>query len=106
MIVIGFLIAATVATLVRWQLVERLHRPAGTLLVNLLGAAALGWLSESTATTHTILGVAALGSLTTFSTLLIEILDLWSENRRHALAYIAVTIIGGVGAAWLGLRLA
>ncbi len=105
MIVVGFLVAAAAGTLVRWQATERLPRPAGTFFVNLVGAALLGWLSGSSEATQTVIGVAAIGSLTTFSTLLVELLDLWSSRRLLAVGYGLATVIGGVGVAWIGLTL-
>jgi CrcB protein len=104
-IALAFLGAAAVGTLTRWRLSAALPPPTGTLVANLIGAFALGWLSGSPTTTDTILGVAALGSFTTFSTLVIEILQLSRTRPGQALRYAAVTVIGGVGLAWVGLGL-
>ena len=105
MIALAFLGAAAAGTLGRWGLSAMLPPPAGTLVANLVGAFALGWLGGSAATTDTVLGVAALGSLTTFSTLALELVELARTRPRIALLYGAVTIVGGVGLAWLGLVL-
>lgn len=106
MMILGFATAAAIGTLLRWRLSELLPRPTGTLLANLAGAFLLGWLSGSSGSAHTILGVAAIGSLTTFSTLMIELLELGRDRPRAASVYVVVTIVGGIGLAWLGLTLA
>ena len=105
MTALAFVIAATAGTIGRWQLAERLPRPTGTLVANLAGAFAIGWLSGASETTRTIAGIAAIGSLTTFSTLVVEILELWSQRRGRAMLYASTTFVGGVALAWLGLRL-
>lgn len=105
MIVLAFVGAAAAGTLTRWQLSTVLPPPTGTLVANLTGAFALGWLGGSSATTDTILGVAALGSLTTFSTLVIEILQLARTRPGPAVLYAATSVVGGVGLAWVGLTL-
>lgn len=106
MIVLAFVVAAAAGTLARWGLGATLPPPSGTLLANLAGAFALGWLSGSSSGTETVVGVAALGSLTTFSTLVIELLELARSRPRQAAAYATATFVGGIGLAWLGLRLA
>lgn len=105
MIVVAFLGAAAAGTLTRWRLSAAFRPPKGTLVANLVGAFALGWLSGSSATADTVLGVAAIGSLTTFSTLAIEILQLARTRPGTAVLYAAVTVVGGVGLAWIGLSL-
>ncbi len=106
MIVGAFVVVAAVATLVRWQLGEWLPRPTGTFVANMVGAFVLGWVSGSSDSTDTIVGVAALGSLTTFSTLSLELVELWPVRRSAAAGYLALTVAAGVGLAWLGLALA
>ena len=105
MTAVGFAVAAVAGTLLRWPLAERLPRPTGTLVANLAGAFVLGWLSGASETTRTVAGIAAIGSLTTFSTLMVELLDLWSRRPRLASLYGVVTFVGGIGVAWLGLQL-
>lgn len=105
MIALAFLGAAAAGTLGRWGLSATLPPPTGTLVANLVGAFALGWLGGSSPTSDTVLGVAALGSLTTFSTLALELVELARTRPRIALLYGSVTLVGGVGLAWLGLRL-
>jgi hypothetical protein len=50
--------------------------------------------------------LGGLGAFTTFSAVMVELLDLWRERRRDAIVYLAATFIGGIGLAWLGLSLA
>lgn len=105
--IVGFGGAAALGALARWQLgAHRLPRSAATLLVNVLGAFALGLLDSWTGPELTVVGVGGLGAFTTFSTLTDDIVELWSSNRRLAIAYVGATIVGGIGAAALGLAAA
>lgn len=106
MILAGFAAAAAAGGLLRWIAAIRLPPPLGTLTVNLAGSFLLGLLAGAGPATRTIAGVAFLGSCTTFSTLAAELHDLAEQGRWPAVAYGAVTLGGGVGLAWLGLRLA
>jgi len=100
-------IAAT-ATVVRWQLGRLLNRelPWGTFFVNTLGsflmgvAVARGWENIG------LIGGAALGSFTTFSTFAAEAVTQWStaDGRRTAVTYVGSTIVFGVVAAVVGLQ--
>lgn len=106
MTAIGFLAAAGVATVLRVAASARLNResfPWGTLAVNVLGSFALGLLAGAGETTTVILAGGALGSLTTFSTLAVEIVELWRRNRCRALTYAGASLVGGVAAAFLGV---
>ncbi len=105
MIVVGFLAAAVGGTLARWQLAERLPRPSGTFVANLTGSFLLGLLAGAGTDSGLLFGVAGLGSFTTFSTIMVEVIDLWTSDRRRAMLYLALTLVGGVASAWLGLRL-
>ena len=106
MTAIGFLAAAGVATLLRVMASTRLNRetfPYGTLAVNVVGSFALGLLAGAGQATMVILASGALGSLTTFSTLAVETVDLWRRNRWRAVGYAAASLAGGVAAAYLGV---
>ncbi len=100
---IGFATLAGAGTLVRWDLAGRLPRPMGTLLVNLAGTFALGASSGLGSLGATLVGTAALGALTTFSTLMLELVELWETDRRRSVIYGLATAAGGLAAAWLGL---
>jgi fluoride exporter len=85
--------------------------PVSTLLINSVGAFALGlvvsrlwrrvpaWLRAG-------LGAGLLGSFTTFSALAVSLVSLSSANEwMLALLYLVASIALGLAAAWAGLRL-
>ena len=79
--------------------------PFGTLAVNLTGAMLLGFFAGLALSPHVALlaGTAFVGSYTTFSTWMLETQRL-SEERQvvSAFANIAVSVVLGLTAAWLG----
>jgi CrcB protein len=84
--------------------------PWSTLVVNLFGSLVLGFvvaasLSRSAPSRYTrpLLGTGFCGGLTTFSTFSVEV-DLLLRAGRLATAagYVAVSVLGGLAAAWLG----
>ena len=79
--------------------------PFGTLVVNLSGAIILGLLTGLALNSEQALlaGTAAVGSYTTFSTWMLETQRM-AEERQHrkVIANIAVSLVLGVAAAWLG----
>jgi CrcB protein len=81
---------------------------AGTLLVNLVGSFVLG-LSVSAGLSGSWLGLVGTGfcgALTTFSSFALEVWEAWvDEERRHALANVALSLLLGVLAAWAGWSL-
>lgn len=104
-----FVLAAAIGTLVRHLAHERLPQapvPVGILAVNLAGSFLLGLLAGWDPPGATVVGKAGLGALTTFSTFAAQAVSLGSRGRRWAVAYIAVSVIGGILLAWCGLRLA
>lgn len=108
MIALAFLALAAVGALGRWAM-SRINRPdwpGGTLAVNLGAAFVLGLLHGSGADTRTLMGVGLLGSYSTFSTVMLELVDVRSHaGARTAGSYLAITVVGGVGLAYVGLRL-
>ncbi len=86
------------------------HFAFGTLLVNVLGCLALGFLLElersTTLVSHPIrllLAVGFLGAFTTFSTFGYETLRFWQNGAGHlALLNIAANLGLGLGAVWCG----
>lgn len=88
-----------------------LDLPIGTFLVNLAGSFALGvlvarvwpvapeWLRVG-------LGPGVLGSFTTFSALTVSAVELTASDAPiTALVYVAASLVGGIAAAALGIRL-
>ena len=106
---LGFAALAVIGTLTRAITVSRLNNanfPIGTLAVNAGGSFLLGLLNDASPETLTLLGLAALGSFTTFSTFAHESVLMVEERRlSRAGLYLSVTVIAGVGAATLGIRL-
>ena len=93
------------------QLGERL--PWGTLAANLAGAFAVGllaeWLQDRGSQApywRAFLIVGVLGALTTYSSLVLEML-LFARGGRGgtALAYLAITLVAGLALVWAGARL-
>lgn len=93
--------------------ISRLGRPGAfpwpTVLSNVLGSAlfgaAAGAVVEGTA--HAgwllVLGAGVGGGLSTFSTLGVDAVILWRDQRRRAmLVYLLATFVTGLTAAWLG----
>jgi fluoride exporter len=86
--------------------------PWGTVLVNITGSFAFGVLTglvdgQGAPSALTLLaGAGFCGAFTTFSTLAYETLRLIETDRwRQALATVAASVAGGVGAALLGYAL-
>jgi CrcB protein len=88
--------------------------PWHTLAVNILGALAIGALLEVlalrtalTASSHFFLITGFLGGFTTFSAFSLECALMFEKgDYTHALAYIAVSVIGAIGAVFIGGSLA
>ena len=82
---------------------------AGTLVVNVIGSFVLGLLIGGGVSGDALglLGTGFCGALTTMSTLALEVWDSAVEDRpRHGVATLALHLVLGVGAAWLGWTLA
>ena len=86
--------------------------PWGTLVVNLLGSFAAGfiaiWLEgrgPSALYWRAFLIVGVLGALTTYSSLVLEML-LFARGGRGgtALAYLGITLVAGLALVWAGAR--
>lgn len=79
--------------------------PFGTLVVNLTGALLLGFFAGLALSPQVALlvGTAFVGSYTTFSTWMLETQRLGEERQvTAAFANIAVSVVLGLAAAWLG----
>lgn len=84
--------------------------PFGTLFVNSLGSFVLGVASALFSAgmipsiAHVAIGVGLCGSITTFSTLAVDLQRLLRHRRFAAFALLLATSAStGLGAAWLGL---
>jgi len=76
---------------------------AGTLLVNLIGAFALGLLSALDSVgrdLHTMIALGFLGAFTTFSTWMVEAER--DRARLHGVALLVGALLLGLAAVWLG----
>ncbi len=100
-----FLLAAAGGAVARGVLAPTMWRTAA---VNVAGSFLLGLASGWTSPTLTIVGAGALGSFTTFSSFVAQ----WSESvaepdrQGQAIAYLAISVFGGLVAALLGIELA
>ncbi|MEC1177381.1 fluoride efflux transporter CrcB [Metasolibacillus meyeri] len=87
--------------------------PIATLLINLVGALLLGWLTSFlprfpriSSTISTAITTGFLGAFTTFSAFSVENLTLLMNGQVFAaLSYILVSLVGGFVCALVGLRL-
>lgn len=84
------------------------HWPWATFLVNVAGAALLGWIAaRRTPQDHVrqLVGTGFCGALTTFSTMQLEVLRMLDASRVGlALLYVSVSVVVGLCASWLGAR--
>lgn len=83
--------------------------PFGTLVVNISGAALLGFLGALALNKEAALlaSTAFVGAYTTFSTWMLETQRLGEERQlRSSLANVVVSVVLGVAAAFIGQRLA
>jgi CrcB protein len=83
--------------------------PWGTLIVNIAGGFAMGWLGARVGpaqeNVRLLLGVGVLGGFTTFSAFSLETVRLMQHQPGQAMLYVAASLILSVGACWLGLTL-
>ena len=85
--------------------------PLSTLAVNTIGAFALGFLvarvwDRATSWLRAGLGAGLLGSFTTFSAVAVSLVSLGQAGQwMLAAGWLAATLVLGLTAAWLGIRL-
>ena len=85
--------------------------PVSTLLINVVGAFALGLLVArvwpgARPWVRAGLGAGLLGSFTTFSAFAVSLVSLTAADEwMPAAAYLVATLVFGLAAAWAGLRL-
>lgn len=112
-------LGGALGALARWGLGLAWPTPPGafpttTLAINVVGCLLMGVLVVHVAEVRTahplvrpFLGVGVLGGFTTFSTFSVDAHQLLAGGHLGtALTYLAATVVGSVGAAALGLRLA
>ena len=94
------------------ELVDGGSIPWGTLVANVAGSFALGVVvamasrHEREPWWYPLLGVGALGAMTTMSTFLVEVVLMLDDGRFVAgVAYVGLTLVLGLTAGWLGLSL-
>ncbi|MFK3676881.1 fluoride efflux transporter FluC [Microbacterium sp. NPDC090218] len=82
--------------------------PVAVLLANILGALLIGVLAArlpASADLRLALGTGVLGGFTTYSAFMTGTLELWAETPMLATAYAVGSLVLGLGAAALGLRI-
>lgn len=84
-----------------------LDAPGAVLAANLVGALMLGILTARIppSDARVFLGTGMLGGFTTYSAFALDSVELWATSPALAGGYIAASIMGGLLAAWLGLRI-
>ncbi len=108
---VGIVVAGFVGTLIRVTVAglgTDFHRQIyGTLAVNIAGSFLLARMANSTGDSSLILGIGAIGALTTFSTFISQVERLGRETTwEKAAAYVLASVILGVTAALIGLAVA
>jgi CrcB protein len=88
--------------------------PLSTLVINVIGSFALGVLTgglfrrRASSLVRAAVGPGLLGSFTTFSAVILALVLLTVSNPTQAAlaaVYLVATLVLGLGAAWLGVRL-
>ncbi|MEM9562982.1 MAG: CrcB family protein [Actinomycetota bacterium] len=108
LVIVLVIVAASLGAVVRYLMALRFDRelPVGTLAVNLAASAALGLAASAPTPAATVLGVGALGALSTWSAVANEAAAMARDGHGGlAIGYLALTATSGVLAAWIGLRL-
>jgi CrcB protein len=88
-----------------------LNFPYGTLLVNIFGSLAMGWIAgwfafrgEGGQMLRLFLTTGILGGFTTFSAFSLDVALLWERGQTwHAAFYVAGSIVASIAAAFAGL---
>ena len=107
-VAVFFVVAAGVGSMIRYLLGGYLNNefPLGTLAANVFASFALGLVVAAGDPVPTIVGIGALGALSTWSTVANEAAQMSrSDQGRLAAAYLGLTVSTGVLAAWFGLRI-
>lgn len=112
MLILAIGVAGGVGALVRWLVgnlgADRLARGIPTAIVNLVGALALGtmvglWEEGGIDwEVHLVVATGFLGSLTTFSTWMVETLEEWDDALAVLLKRTVIPTLLGVVMVWIG----
>lgn len=105
---LGLVAAAAVGTGIRFAVGARLNGdfPLGTLLVNIAASFLLGVVAAADDPLPVIVGVGALGALSTWSTAATEAAAMARRGEGLlAVGYVWLSVTSGIVAAWLGLQL-
>ncbi|MFW5472783.1 fluoride efflux transporter FluC [Knoellia sp. CPCC 206450] len=110
-VAVGAAVGAPLRYLVNHWLRQRFGATptAGTLAVNVIGSLVLGVAVGAgvNGSPLALVGTGFCGALTTFSTLALELQDAFADERpRDAVVNVALSLVLGVGAAWLGWTVA
>lgn len=107
-----FALAAGVGGFVRYAFEHKLQPvgktgfPRATLLVNVVGAFLLGFVYSAPTNIYQVVGIAFCGALTTFSAISAQLMRRVTTGAYLAAAqYIGLTLLFGLLAAQLGLRI-
>ncbi len=113
MVILAIALAGGAGAYLRWLLTawldDRSRRGTGTGVVNLVGAFALGLVVALTdagridSSWGVALGTGLLGSLTTFSTWMVETLEESERTAGSVWLRIAPLTVAGVALAWIGM---
>ncbi len=104
-----FVLLAACGTLFRWKL-QNSHwwaKSIGTFIANISSSFLLGFILADLhdPATLTVLGAGFLGSLSTFSTVMMEINEkIGHKEKIFSMFYLTISIAGGVIAALIGLE--
>ncbi|VEI12554.1 fluoride efflux transporter FluC [Trueperella bialowiezensis] len=79
------------------------HPPVVTLLINVFGALALGFITDVLPErARLFVGTGVLGGFTTYSALAVDTVQMLNESVLLGFAYAVFTVIAGIAAALLG----
>ena len=94
------------------EIIPSNHMPYGTISVNLIGSMLLGIMFGAIAADVIInqnyvllFGTGVLGAFTTMSAFAMDTVTLSEDELSKTVIYIAITIVGSIGFAWLGYKL-
>lgn len=102
------IIAAAIGASVRYTLGRWFNGvfPYGTLTANMAASLAAGLLTQVDGLAPTVVGIGALGALSTWSTVANEAAEMARDRQGlQALLYVWATTSSGIVAAWTGIQL-